>query len=388
VRICLASIHPRVLSGQIEGLIALRQGLEELGHSVQLVSAFGANKLRQPRRWAIDFGDSSSLASKVTRVFGILPTIAVAARGCDVVHFNVPTPAFSALADLVQFVSRRPTVVGFEAHLPSVPALTRRLRHAPAFYAPRMAINNGLVARATLRRASGYVVSSGLQRRELLSLGYDSRRLHVIPNLIDGTKLGRLPHDEARAALGLPADPLVGFVGHFHDVKGHDILIDAFPMVLRDVPEARLVIAWSGIGDRRAVRAAIARAGIAHRVIELGRVDVGHLFSAVDVVALPYRFSIGQAAFPGTVLEAMTVGVPLVTTRLPLLIDLTENGRTALLARPEDPGDLSRQIVLVLRQSEVANGIVEAQRVAMAERFNPTGLLQDYVGVYEQARVL
>jgi glycosyltransferase involved in cell wall biosynthesis len=123
-------------------------------------------------------------------------------------------------------------------------------------------------------------------------------------------------------------------------------------------------------------------------VVELGRVDVGQLFSALDVVALPYRFTIGQAAFPGTVLEAMSVGVPLVTTSLPLLVDLTENGRAALLARAGHPDDLSRQIVRILQHPEVAADIVEAQRVAMAERFNPAHLLQDYVGVYEQARVL
>ena len=40
MKICLASIHPRMLSGQIESLIALRDGLEALGHTVTVVSAF------------------------------------------------------------------------------------------------------------------------------------------------------------------------------------------------------------------------------------------------------------------------------------------------------------------------------------------------------------
>ena len=388
MRICLASIHPRMLSGQIEALIALSRGLESLGHSVQVVSAFRPDDLRQQHRWAIDFGDSQSLGSKVIRVAGIIPAVAAVARRCDVVHFNVPTPAFTALADLVYLLVRRPMVVGFEAHLASVPTLVARLRYAPAFYAPRIVVNNGLVARIALRQAGGYVVSSELQRRELLSLGYDRSRVHVIPNLIDSAKLRRSPSNEARTALGLPAGPLVGFVGHFHDVKGHDVLIDAFPRVLRAVPDARLVIAWSGIGDRSAVRAAIARAGIADRVAELGRVDVGQLFSAVDVVALPYRFTIGQAAFPGTVLEAMTVGVPVVTTSLPLLVELTENGRMALLARAGDANDLAQQIIRLLREPAVGERLVEAQRIAMAERFSPERLIQDYVGVYEQARFL
>ena len=388
MRICLASIHPRMLSGQVEALIALREALESNGHSVEVVSTFRADELRQQRRWATDFGDSRSLGPKVIRLGRVVSALAVAARHCDVLHFNVPTPAFTALADLVHLLVRRPMVVGFEAHLASVPALVARLRYAPAFYAPRIVINNGLVARIAMRRAGGYIVSGELQRRELVSLGFAPPRVHVIPNLIDRAKLRRSTKDEARVALGLPSGPLVAFAGHFHDVKGHDVLIDAFPEVCRAVPDARLVIAWSGIGDRSAVRAAIARVGIADRVIEIGRVDVGQLFSGVDVVALPYRFSIGQAAYPGTVLEVMAIGAPLVTTSLPLLVELTENGGTALLARAGDAKDLALQIIRLLSEPAIGEQLVEAQRIAMAERFSPERLVQDYIGVYEQARLL
>ena len=40
MRIALASIHPRALSGQIEGLVGLAQALQDNGHTVKLVSAF------------------------------------------------------------------------------------------------------------------------------------------------------------------------------------------------------------------------------------------------------------------------------------------------------------------------------------------------------------
>jgi glycosyltransferase involved in cell wall biosynthesis len=168
-------------------------------------------------------------------------------------------------------------------------------------------------------------------------------------------------------------------------VKGHDVLVEAFAAVRRAVPDARLALAWSGIGHRHEVRAAIARAGVADRVIELGRLDVGQLFSAADVAALPYRFSIGQAAYPGTVLEAMLIGVPLVTSSLPLLEELTEGGRTALLARPGDPDDLAAQIVRLLQEPDLGEQLVAAQRTTMAERFDENELIDRYVSVYERA---
>lgn len=384
MKVCLASIHPRMLSGQIEALIALRSGLEALGHTVEVVSAFRSDQLQERRRWAVDYGDSLALAPKVVRIGTLLRRIAATARRCDLLHVNLPTPAFAILADLLRGFTGRPMVVGFEAHLADVPAVVRRLRHAPEFYGPRIVVNNGLVARVTLRRAGCYVVSSQYQRRELLALRYGRDRVAVIPNLIDEHKLARWPMPEARAALGLPQGPLVVFAGHYHDVKGHDVLIRAFREVKEQVPDARLAMAWSGIGNRERVRSAVAQAGIGERVIELGRVDVGQLFSAADVVALPYRFSIGQAAYPGTVLEAMWVGVPLVTTDLPLLAELTDGGQTALLARPDDAGDLARQLVRALTDPALASALVEAQRATMAERFDSKRLIEDYVAVYER----
>jgi phosphatidylinositol alpha-mannosyltransferase len=120
-------------------------------------------------------------------------------------------------------------------------------------------------------------------------------------------------------------------------------------------------------------------------VIELGRSDVGQLFCAADVVALPYRFSIGQAAYPGTVLEAMWCGAPIVTSDLPLLRELADGGRTAMLARPGDPRSLAENIVSLLTDPNRRAGLVEAQRRAMDERFSGADLIHRYVAVYEAA---
>jgi glycosyltransferase involved in cell wall biosynthesis len=260
-----------------------------------------------------------------------------------------------------------------------------RLAAAPEFYGPRLVINNGLVARMTLRRGRRYVVSSELQRHELERLGYAAAQISVIPNLIDSKKLKRWNKQVARRALGLPEGPLVAFVGHYHDVKGHDVLLRSFRDVLRRVPDARLVLAWSGIGHQDRVHATIAEEGIADRVIELGRLDVGQLFSAADVAVLPYRLTIGQAAYPGTVIEAMWVGVPLVTSDLPLLAELSGGGRTALLAKTGDPADLGRQVTRALTDPALAAQMVEAQRADVAGRFHADACVHRYIGVYEEA---
>lgn len=386
MKICLASIHPRLLSGQIDGLIALAEVLESRGHTVRVVSTFRDEQLQTAERWALTTSDSSHPIGKLVQMGAIVAKVVRVSGDCDIVHFNVPTPSFALLADAVTLLTDKPIVCGFEAHLASVPAALARLRAAPEFYAPRVVINNGLVARTTLRKSTRWIVSSEFQRRELADLGYDLGRVDVVPNLVDRKKLARLPRRVARQALNLPEErPLIVFAGHYHDVKGHDLLIEAFRRIRSRAPSARLVLAWSGIGQQTRVQRQIADAGLAEAIIELGRVPIGQLFSAADVVALPYRQTIGQAAFPGTVLEAMAVGVPLVTSTLPLLVELIEAGHTGLLSEPGDVDQLGDQIVKLLSDQSLQDRMVEAQQAAMRERFDAGRLAAAYEATYEQA---
>jgi glycosyltransferase involved in cell wall biosynthesis len=398
MRICLASIHPRALSGQIEALVGLAGEMRALGHTVRVVSAFPEEQLLGGDRLRLAEGDRGALLPKIARIRRVLGELAAAAAGADVLHVNLPTPAFSMLADWLRARTSVPVVVGYEAHLAPVGELLRprRLLGAPGFYLPRLLVNNRFVARLTSHRADRYVVSSQLQAAELVATGAPPDRIEVVPNPIDGAKLRRWPRPEARHALGLPDGRLVLYVGHFHHVKGVDVLAEAFGRVLQAVPDARLVLAWSGLGERAPVERALARGGVADRAIWLGKVDVGLALSAADVLALPYRMTIGQAAFPGMVLEAMAVGAPLVTTDLPLLRELVEHGRTALLAPPEDPGALAERIVRLLEDRRLAASMGAAQAAAMTGRFAPSLLAREYERIYadvlsgdrKQARVL
>src|SRR3990172_1174361 len=71
----------------------------------------------------------------------------------------------------------------------------------------------------------------------------------VVPNAIDLTRCTPITAD-ARAALrrtlGLTDAPLAVSVGRLTHQKGHDVLVTAWPAVLRRVPDARLVLVGDG----------------------------------------------------------------------------------------------------------------------------------------------
>lgn len=379
MRIGLVSLHPSRLSGQIDSLVGLAEALTARGHTVEVVSPCGAVQSdRQQKHLPLPLR-ALQMANTVRR----LPDLA---QRVDLIHLNLPTPAFSRAAEWLQRQVNIPVVAGYEAHLTSLDELRQHdyLRSSPKFYLPYLLVNNRWMAKQSGYHCAQYVVASQYQAQELLQLGVPDKAIAVIGNLVNTSKLRRTPRAEARAQLGLPGGKLIGYYGHFHHVKGLDLLIRAFPRIAASLPDAHLAIAWSGRGDGKELRRLIDRTGVAERVIVLGKVDVGQFLSASDVAAFPYRLSIGQQAFPNCVLEAIHLGVPLVTSDLPLLREICMNEDTAMLASCENEAALGQAILRVLVDPRLRERLQHGMHHLVQTRLHPHLLVEEYEGLYEQ----
>lgn len=382
MRVCLVSIHPRLLSGQINSLVGLARALRERGHEVRLVTAFTQNDLLDPERLYAPEAKAGLLLSKLARLPRVVDRLKRAADGADVVQLNLPTPGFGLVGDLVQALLQRPIIVGFEAHLPAFgDVIGRRLIAAPRFYLQQLTVNNRAFAGLSGFRATRYVVASNLQAAELQRLGIPPDRTLVIPNVIDPQQL---VGDFAAEKVAWPASaPVISYVGHFNHVKGVDVLVRAFPDVLRQYPDARLVLAWSGLGAAQPIQSAIREAGIDDRVHFVGRLPVGGILRRTNVFVLPYRLTMAQATYPSMLLEALAVGVPLVTSDLPLLRELVGDGHTAELAQPENAGDVGRRIVRLLDDPASGETMAQNQRQLARRWLSPDYLASRYEAMYE-----
>ena len=232
--------------------------------------------------------------------------------------------------------------------------------------------------------AAQYVVASQLQADELAGLGAPVDRIRVIPNLIDLQRIQEEADYDVDGVDWSEDGPVISYVGHFNHVKGVDVLIRAFPRVLEEYPNARLLIAWSGLGSAAPIAQEIEASGASDRIQVIGRVPVGAVLRRSTAFVLPYRFTIGQAAYPGLVLEAVASGVPLVTSDLPLLRELGEPGEVAELARPEDPADLAQAILRLLDDPQHRAGMVARQQDLVSHSFDPDSLVRRYEDVYGQ----
>ena len=136
-----------------------------------------------------------------------------------------------------------------------------------------------------------------------------------------------------------PGSQIVGVVARLEPEKGHPTLLEAWPAVLRAVPDAYLLIV--GEGSRRdALEAQARELRIAHRVVFTGRRDdVPAVTAALDVAVLPsYREAQGL-----TILEAMALSRPVVASNVGGIPEMIEDGVTGLLVPPHDADGAGRR---------------------------------------------
>ena len=162
-----------------------------------------------------------------------------------------------------------------------------------------------------------------------------------------------------------PGSQLVGVVARLEPEKGHPTLLEAWPKVLRAVPDAYLLIVGEG-SRREALEAQARELRIAHRVVFTGRRDdVPAVTAALDVAVLPsYREAQGLS-----ILEAMALSRPVVASNVGGIPEMIEDGRTGLLVPPHDADALAAAIIRLLKDHPFADTIGRAGHDLVHDRF-------------------
>jgi glycosyltransferase involved in cell wall biosynthesis len=142
-------------------------------------------------------------------------------------------------------------------------------------------------------------------------------------------------------------------------------LIEAWPHVLREVPDAYLLIV--GEGSRRDFLEQWAAAHkVAHRVVFTGRRDdIPAVTAALDVAVLPsWREAQGLS-----ILEAMALSRPVVASDVGGIPEMIEDGVTGLLVEHDNPKALAAAIVRLLTDHAFADMVARAGHDLVHDRF-------------------
>jgi len=178
----------------------------------------------------------------------------------------------------------------------------------------------------------------------------------IIPNGIDLERFN--PRVEPIREL-LDGHLNVLFVGRLDKRKGLRYLLEAFPLVKAQVPEARLVVAGAFSEKHQQRYESIACSlGISDIIFTgfLSSEDLVRYYRTSDVFCAP---STGGESFGIILLEAMAMGKPIVASDIPGYRDLVRHGEEGLLVTPKDPQSLAEALTRLLKNSQLRHEMGE-----------------------------
>ncbi len=191
---------------------------------------------------------------------------------------------------------------------------------------------------ALYRRAAAVIAIAPTMREQLVARGVRPDRAYVVPNWTDETLFRPVPRDPAAAAeLGTAGRFTVMYAGNLGEYQGLETAVAAAAR-LRDVPAFQLVLAGSGVAERR-LRALAASLGAANvrflphrppeRMAGLARAADIHLVSLRD---LPFF----AGTIPSKTQALLAAGLPVIAAVPGDAADLVRRAGAGIVCPPED----------------------------------------------------
>jgi L-malate glycosyltransferase len=237
------------------------------------------------------------------------------------------------------------------------------------------------LSRWKYRQVDCFICVSEAIRKMLISDGVPAARTVVVNEGIDLDRVDAAPPARLHEELWLPRHaPIVGNVAALVPHKGQRHLIDAAGIVLRQVPDARFVIAGEG-ELRSALERQIRERRLEKHVILLGfRPDVLSLHKVFDVFVM----SSVTEGLGTSLLDAMACAKPVVATRAGGIPEVVEDGLTGLLVPTRDPEKMAAAIVRLLNDAALRRQMGEAALLSVRERFSVERMVLDTLRVYQR----
>jgi glycosyltransferase involved in cell wall biosynthesis len=233
------------------------------------------------------------------------------------------------------------------------------------------------------RQVDLFIASSEAIRQILIRDGVEADRAVTVHEGID---VGRMAHIEAanvRAEFFLPhGAPVIGNVAALVPHKGQRHLLDAMPHVIREVPDARLVVL--GEGELRSeLEQQVKHLHLEHHVVMPGfRPDVLALIKGFDLFVM----SSETEGLGTSLLDAMAAAKACVGTSVGGIPEVIDDGETGLLVPPHDPLALASAIVRLLTDEALRLRMGEAGLARVASRFSVEQMVKGTLAAYERAK--
>jgi glycosyltransferase involved in cell wall biosynthesis len=219
---------------------------------------------------------------------------------------------------------------------------------------------------------------------------------HKVRHLGNGVDINRfdsrhlnLDHQtQLRHSLGIPenANPIIGMVGRLNRRKGSGYLIEAVAQLRSKFPNLHILI----IGGQLSSDPDPFQVELVERIQVLGlenhvtltgyRSDIPELLGLLDIFTLP---TFNHEGLPRSILEAMAMGLPVVTTDIRGCREAVIEGQTGFIVPPQNTDQLSAALEKIMADPALAESLSQASRQRVETEYDEQLVFQRLQTAYQ-----
>jgi L-malate glycosyltransferase len=238
-----------------------------------------------------------------------------------------------------------------------------------------------------LRKADAFVAITNDMVTEFAAAGLSRNKIRLIANSVDTTRFAPVPPQrklELRQELNIPSDhTVVIYTGRLVSYKGLPLLLEVWRELREQHPHISLLLAGSGGLDihncEAELQAYVATHHLQDTVRFTGGVENVHEYlQASDIFVFPTL----DDAFPSSVVEAMSCGLPVIATPVGAIGEIISDGQNGLLIQPGNADGLRQALDTLLNDSELARQLGQRARVTAHSCYSSTAVNESYMALF------
>lgn len=343
-------------------LMGLAEELAKKGHSISIISKQIPRLAKLEKRGKITIYRPYN--SEIMNIlFGVLKVQRIRKKKFEVIHNFSAAPVLSSKLLPAKLIDRKVRTVS------TLKSYSKNSKYRFSFL-------------KLLKFSDMVVVPTKIFEERLTARGVPASKIEIIRSNINTNKFKPTAKTPLKKKHGLRG-PIVLYYGALWEGKGLQFLVNSMPDIIKKHPTVNFVIAprhWIRERDAPMINRALKNGQT--QVVE-NIPNITEYVNMADVVVLPYKDIIATEGNPSCLLESMACKTAVVTSRLPELQEIVEDGKDVLMVNPGDTDALARQINKVLSGSKLRKRLVESA-YKKSKQFGTTVIADEYIKLYSR----
>lgn len=206
-------------------------------------------------------------------------------------------------------------------------------------------------------------------------------KFEVAPSGIDISHFAsiNINKKEKKLSLGLaPGSVVIGHVARLVPLKGHSDLFKAFPQILKNFPQATIILAGDGPLEEE-FKKEVNALNISLQVKFLGhREDIEQIYQIMDILVLPSEVE----GMGRVILEAMAASCPVAAADIMGIPELVIDGKTGSLFPPRQPDKIAQAVCSMLENPEHAKEMAKNAFAMLQGKYDQESMVKKIENIY------